>query len=85
MSESFMFEIWATTWEWDTGDYYSLDDRHRFICLACFREGLIRPVTSRTMLCRSHGSQFREWRKRKGMAHRQRGERNRPLEVKGEP
>ena len=84
MSESFKFDVWATSWEWDT-DARPLDDRHRFICLACFREGLIRPVTSQTMLCRSHGSQFREWRKRKGMAHRQRGERSRPIEVEVEP
>lgn len=59
--DSFSIPIYAT--------HFTLSDRpferyYRYICLACLQAGQITYTTSPRMLCRKHGAEFREWRRR---------------------
>jgi hypothetical protein len=62
-------EVFATEFEVDdpSETTYTRPKKFRFICLACFRWGLVRWVSGTTMLCQQHASENREWRKSVGL------------------
>ena len=75
-----IIEVWVNSWDWEEDSNYVPTKPHRFICLPCFLQGLVKPVTSPRFLCVRHGAQFREWRKKRGLppvngpSERKRGE-----------